>query len=69
MSPIYELLKNRRLAADKALVSAVELMGAVYADENVIIDDDIVSASGKEYKAFAQEIISLLNERQFLSIY
>lgn len=69
MLPIYELLKKRRLAVDKSLLSAVELMGAVYVNENVIIDDDIISASGKEYKAFAQEIISLLNERQFFSIY
>ena len=60
-APTPHLVRGRRMVVHNNLLGDAKLMGIRYADENVVVDGDLVSArSGAEHAAFAEKIRSLL---------
>ena len=64
VAPAPELVKGRRLVVHNNLLGDARNMGAVYVDEDVVVDGDLVTArSGGHCHLFARKIIDLLSER------
>lgn len=65
VSPVPELVRGRRVVAHINLLGDVRNMGAIYTDEDVVIDGDLVTArTGGHCHLFARTIIDLIAERQ-----
>lgn len=65
VAPAPELVKGRRVVAHNNLLGDVKNMGAVYVDEDVVVDGDLVTArTGGHCHLFARKIIDLLSERE-----
>jgi protease I len=63
VAPTPELVRGRRVVAHNNLLGDVRNMGAVYTDEDVIVDGDLVTArTGAHCHLFARKIIDLLTE-------
>lgn len=61
MAPIAEVIKGRKLVVHNNLLGDAKNMGAVYVDEDVVVDDDLVTArSGGHCHLFAKKIIEML---------
>ncbi|MEI7475481.1 MAG: DJ-1/PfpI family protein [bacterium] len=61
MSPISELVKGRKLVAHNNLLGDVKNMGAIYTDQTVVVDNDLVTArTGDNCNEFAKTIISMI---------
>jgi protease I len=61
ISPIPEVVKGRKVTCHNNLYSDVVNMGAIYTDEDVVVDDDLVTArSGGHAHVFAKKIIEIL---------
>ena len=59
-----ELVRGRRLVCHPNLYGDARNMGAVYVDQEVVVDGDLVSArTGEEAGLFAAKIIELLADR------
>ncbi len=59
-----ELVRGRRLVAHNNLYGDVRNMGAIYTDEDVVVDGDLVTGrSGGHCHLFARRIVELLAER------
>jgi protease I len=59
-----ELVRGRRVVAHNNLIGDVRNMGAVYTDEDVVVDGDLVTGrTGGHCHLFARKIIDLLAER------
>ncbi len=59
-----ELVRGRRVTCHNTLVGDAEAYGAVYADEDVVVDGDLVTGrSGAHAHLFARAILDLLAER------
>ncbi|HCE66054.1 MAG: thiamine biosynthesis protein ThiJ [Geobacteraceae bacterium GWC2_55_20] len=57
-----ELVRGRRLVVHNNLLGDARNMGAVYVDEDVVVDDDLVTGrSGGHCHLFARRIIELLS--------
>lgn len=61
-APAPELVQGRRLVVHNNLLGDARNMGAVYVDEDVVVDDDLVTGrSGGHCHLFARRIIELLS--------
>ena len=64
VAPAPELVRGRRVTAHNNLHGDVKNMGAVYVDEDVVVDGDLVTGrTGGHCHLFAHKIIELLGER------
>ncbi len=64
VSPISEVVKGRPVVAHTNLLGDVKNYGARYVDEDVVVDDDLVTGrTGGHCHLFARKIIDLLIER------
>jgi len=61
VAPAPELVAGRRLVVHNNLLGDARNMGAVYVDEDVVVDDDLVTArSGGHCHLFARRIIDMI---------
>jgi hypothetical protein len=64
ISAAPELVRGRPVVAHNNLIGDVRNMGVVYTDQDVVIDDDLVTArTGGHCHLFARAIIDLIVER------
>lgn len=64
VSPIAEVVRGRRVVAHNNLLGDVRNYGAVYVDEDVVVDGDLVTGrTGGHCHLFARKIIDILSER------
>ena len=64
MAPTPELVRGRRVVAHNNLLGDVKNMGAIYTDEDVVVDGDLVTArTGAHCHLFARKLIDLLTEQ------
>jgi len=63
VSPVSEVIKNRKVTAHNNLIGDVRNYGAVYVDQDVVVDDDLVTArTGGHCNLFAKEITRMINK-------
>jgi protease I len=61
VAPAPELVKGRRVTVHNNLIGDAKAYGAIYADEDVVVDGDLVTArTGGHCHLFARRIIDLL---------
>ena len=61
VAPAPELVRGRRVVAHNNLLGDVKNMGAVYVDEDVVVDGDLVTGrAGPVFHLFARRIIDML---------
>lgn len=64
VSPIAEVVRGRRVTCHNNLIGDVRNMGAVYTDQDVVVDGDLVTARSADHcHLFARTIIDLLAAR------
>jgi protease I len=64
LSPTPELGRGRRVVAHNNLIGDVKNMGAIYTDEDVVVDGDLVTGrTGGHCHLFARKIIDILAEK------
>jgi protease I len=64
MAPAPELVRGRRLVCHNNLYGDAKNMGAIYTDQDVVVDDDLVTGrTGGHCHLFARQIIDMLAER------
>lgn len=62
VAPTPELVRGRRLVTHNNLLGDAKNMGAIHVDEDVVVDDDLVTArTGGHHHLFARKIIDLLS--------
>jgi protease I len=62
VAPAPELVKGRRVVVHNNLIGDARAYGAVYVDEDVVVDGDLVTArSGGHCNLFARKIIDILS--------
>lgn len=65
VSSATELVKERRLVCHNNLVGDAKAYGAIYTNEDVVVDGDLVTGrSGGHAHLFAKKIIEILAERR-----
>jgi len=63
VAPAPELVRGRRIVVHNNLLGDARNMGAVYVDEDVVVDGDLVTArSGGHCHLFARKIIDMIVE-------
>lgn len=63
-APAPELVRGRRLTCHNNLIGDAKAYGAIYTDEDVVVDGDLVTGrSGGHCHLFARQIIDMLAER------
>jgi len=61
-APVVEVIKGRKLVCHNNLIGDAHAYGAIYTDEDVVVDEDLVTArSGGHAHLFAKKIIQILN--------
>lgn len=61
LAPAPELVKGRKVVVHNNLLGDAKNMGAVYVNEDVVVDEDLVTArSGGHCNVFARKIIELI---------
>lgn len=64
LAPIPEIIRGRRVVVHNNLIGDVKNMGATYVNEDVVVDDDLVTTrTGGDCYLFAKKIIELLSAR------
>jgi protease I len=64
LAPVPELVRGRPVVAHNNLLGDVRNLGAVYTDQDVVVDGDLVTArTGDHCNLFARTIIDMLAER------
>ncbi len=64
VAPATELVKGRQVVVHNNLIGDAKAYGAVYKDEDVVVDGDLVTArSGGHCHLFARKIIELLSQK------
>jgi protease I len=64
-APAPELVKGRRLVVHNNLLGDAKNIGAIYVNEDVVVDGDLVTArSGGHCHLFARKIIDLINAKK-----
>src|SRR6266702_615611 len=64
VAPVPELVRGRRVVVHNNLLGDAKNMGAIYVDEDVVVDADLVTGrTGGQCNVFARTIIDLLAER------
>jgi protease I len=62
LAPVPELVKGRNVVVHNNLLGDAKNMGANYVDEDVVVDDDLVTArTGGHCNVFAKKIIELIS--------
>lgn len=62
MSPISQIIKGRKVTTHNNLIADAMNMGAEYTNEDLVVDDDLVTArTGDHCNIFASKIIEMLN--------
>jgi mannose/cellobiose epimerase-like protein (N-acyl-D-glucosamine 2-epimerase family)/putative intracellular protease/amidase len=65
VSPIADVVRGRRVTCHNNLVSDIHNMGASYTDQDVVVDDDLVTARSADHcHLFARTIIDLVAARR-----
>jgi protease I len=65
LSPAPELVRGRRVVCHNNLIGDVKNMGAIYTDQDVVVDGDLVTArTGGHCHLLARTIIDLLKARE-----
>jgi protease I len=65
LAPVPELIRGRKVVVHNNLLGDAKNMGAVYVDEDVVVDGDLVTArSGGHCNLFARKIIELISEKK-----
>ena len=60
-APMPELVRGRRVVVHNNLLGDARNMGAIYTNEDVVVDDDLVTArTGDHCHLFARQIIEML---------
>jgi protease I len=63
-APAPELVRGRRMTVHNNLIGDAKAYGAIYTDEDVVVDDDLVSGrTGGHCHLFARRIIDILGAR------
>ncbi|WP_312872168.1 DJ-1/PfpI family protein [Amycolatopsis dendrobii] len=64
LSPIPEVVRGRRVTCHNNLIGDVRNMGAVFADQDVVVDGDLVTARSADHcHLFARTLIDLIAAR------
>jgi protease I len=64
VAPAPELVRGRRVTVHNNLIGDAKAYGAVYVDQDVVVDDDLVTArTGGHCHLFARTIIDMLSQR------
>ncbi|MCM8781317.1 MAG: DJ-1/PfpI family protein [Candidatus Omnitrophica bacterium] len=64
IAPCPELIRGRRVVVHNNLLGDIKNMGAIYVDEDVVVDEDLVTArTGGHCHIFAKRIIELISSR------
>ena len=64
IASVPELVKGRKVVVHNNLLGDAKNMGAVYVNEDVVVDGDLVTArSGGHCNVFAKKIIELINAK------
>jgi protease I len=64
MAPIAELVRGRNIVVHNNLHGDAKNMGAIYTNQDVVIDDDLVTGrTGGHCHLFARQIIEILAQR------
>ncbi len=65
VSTVPELVKGRRVVVHNNLIGDARNMGAIYTDQDVVVDGDLVTArTGGHCHMFARKIIDMLYEQE-----
>jgi protease I len=65
LAPLPELVRGRRVVAHNNLLGDVRNMGACYVDEDVVIDDDLITArTGDHCHQFIRAVIDTVTRRR-----
>ncbi|MFO7322422.1 MAG: DJ-1/PfpI family protein [Chloroflexota bacterium] len=65
ISPVPELVRGRRVVGHINLLGDIRNMGAIYTDEDVVVDGDLVTArTGGHCHLFARKIIDMMYEKE-----
>jgi protease I len=63
LAPVPELVRGRNVVVHNNLLGDVKNMGAQFVDQDVVVDDDLVTArSGGHCHLFARKMIEMLSE-------
>jgi protease I len=61
VAPLPELVRGRKVVAHNNLLGDIRNMGAIYVDQDVVVDDDLVTGrTGGHCHLFARKIIDML---------
>jgi protease I len=64
VAPAPELVRGRPVVVHNNLIGDAKNMGAIYTDQDVVVDDDLVTGrTGGHCHVFARKIIDMLKER------
>jgi len=64
VAPAPELVRDRRVVVNNNLIGDVRNMGAIYTNEDVVVDRDLVTGrSSNHCNVFARKIIDLLEQQ------
>lgn len=64
VSPVSEIVVGRKIVAHNNLIGDVRNYGAIYVDEDVVVDNDLITArTGGHCSFFARKIISILENK------
>lgn len=64
VSPIPEVVRGRRMVCHNNLIGDVRNMGAIYSNEDVVVDGDLVTGrTGGHCHLFARRIIEILDAK------
>jgi protease I len=64
VAPAPELVRGRRVVVANNLIGDVRNMGAIYVNEDVVVDGDLITGrSGDHCSIFARKIIDLLEQK------
>ena len=62
VAPAPELVRGRRVVVHNNLIGDAKAYGAVYTDQDVVVDEDLVTArSGDHRHLFVRKIIEILS--------
>ena len=63
LAPVPELVRGRKVVVHNNLLGDAKNMGAVYVDQDVVVDDDLITArTGDCHQAFAETILKYVRE-------
>ena len=68
VAPMPELVRGRRVTVHNNLIGDARNMGAIYTDEDLVVDEDLVTArTGKHCHLLAHQVIEMIQERRAVS--